>query len=123
MKASRLSAILFAGSLLLPVAALAGSMNKKTMHLYDKAKVEGKLLNPGDYKVEWTGSGPSIQLTILQGKDTVTTVPARVVTQSNRNEQDGYILGPAKNGGQSIQEIFFGGTNYDLKLQPAGKAS
>jgi hypothetical protein len=125
MKGSRLStiAILFAGSLLLSTTTLAGNINKKTLHLYEKAKVLGTLLNPGDYKVEWSGSGPNIQLNILQGRDTVATVPARVVTENTSNPQDGYILQPSKSGGQSIEEIFFSGTKYDLKIQPAGNAS
>ena len=123
MKASRLALILFAGSLLVAATTLAGNTTKKTMHLYEKAKVYGTLLTPGDYKVEWSGTGPNVELSILQGKDTVATVPARIVAEHTRNEQDGYILAPAKNGGQSIQEIFFGGTKYDLEIQPATKSS
>jgi hypothetical protein len=36
--------------------------------------------------------------------------------------QDGYILQTA-NGGKTIEEIFFSGTKYDLKIQPSGKSS
>ena len=36
---------------------------------------------------------------------------------------DGYVLQPARNGGESIDEIFFSGAKYDLKIQPAGKTS
>jgi len=81
MKASRLSTIskLFAGSLLLCAAAIAAKTNEKTMHLYEKAKLEGKVLNPGDYQVEWSGTGPNVELNIVQGRDTLATVPARVV--------------------------------------------
>jgi hypothetical protein len=125
MRASRLSTmmLLFAGSLLLAAAAFAANINKKTMHLYEKAKVHGTLLEPGDYKVEWNGSGPQVQLKILQGKDTVATVPAQVVSENTANEHDGYVLRPAKNGGNSIEEIFFGGKKYDLKILPSGKSS
>lgn len=125
MKASRLStiSILFAGSLLLCATAFAAETNKKTMHLYEKAKLEGTVLNPGDYEVEWTGNGPNVELNIVQGRDTVATVPARVMAENTSNEHDGYVLQPAKNGGESIEEIFFSGAKYDLKIQPAGKTS
>jgi len=53
----------------------------------------------------------------------VATVPARIVAANTRNDQDGYVLQPAKSGGRAIEEIFFGGTKYDLKIQPTGKSS
>jgi hypothetical protein len=123
MKASRLSAILFVGSLLLTTAALAANTTKKTMHLFEKAEIEGKLLNPGDYRVEWSGTGPNIQLSIVQGRETVATVPARIVAENTPNDQDGYVLQPAKSGGQSIEQIFFSGMKYNLQIQPAGSST
>jgi len=125
MKASRLStiSILFAGSLLLCATAFAAKTNKKTMHLYEKAKLEGNLLNQGDYQVEWSGTGPNVELNVVQGRDTLATVPARVVSENTSNEHEGYVLQPARNGGESIEEIFFSGAKYDLKIQPAGKTS
>jgi hypothetical protein len=125
MKASRLStiAILFSGSLLLSATAFAANMNKKTLHLYDKATVQGTQLSPGDYKVEWSGSGPNVELNILQGKDTLVSVPARIVAENTSNSQDGYVLKPAKTGGQAIEEIFFSGTKYDLEIDPSSNGS
>lgn len=120
---SRASILLFAGSLLLPLAAFAANANKKTMHLYEKAKIEGKLLNPGDYKVEWSGPGPNVELSIVQGRDTLATVPAKIVAENTPNDQDGYVLQPAKSGGQAINEIFFHGMRYDLQVQPSAKSS
>jgi len=86
MKALKLSTMLFAASLLLACSAFATKANKKTMHLYEKAKVHGTLLEPGDCKVEWNGSGPKVQLKILQGNDTVATVPAQVVAENTSND-------------------------------------
>lgn len=123
MKVLRLFAILFAGSLLLSTAALAVKTNKKTIHLYEDAKVKGTVLHPGDYKVEWNGSGPNVSLDIVHDGTTVATVPARVVAENTAHEHDGYILRPAKNGGKSIEEIFFSGKKYDLKISPSGKTS
>jgi hypothetical protein len=123
MKASRLSALLFVASLLLPAAILAGNTNKKTLHLFDSVTVEGKTLSPGDYRIEWNDAGPNVQLDIVRGRDTVATVPAKVVTASNKNQQDGYTLKPGQNGGQQLLSIFFSGKDYSLEIQEPGSAA
>lgn len=123
MKVLRLFAILFAGSFLLSTAALAVKTNKKTMHLYENAKVKGALLRPGDYQVEWSGPGPNVRLSLVQDGTTVATVPAKIVTENTSHDQDGYVLRSDKKGGKSLEEIFFSGKKYDLKIRPSGKAS
>lgn len=122
MKASRLSALLFVASLLLPVAALAGSMKKQSLHLFETVTVEGKTLSPGDYRVEWNGSGPNVQLDIVQGRDTLVKVPAKVVTESAKSDQDGYTL-KKNNGNQELVSIFFVGKDYRLQIQEPGASS
>jgi hypothetical protein len=123
MKAIRLSSMLFASALLLSASAFAGSMNKKTLHLYDNARIEGKLLHPGDYKVEWSGPGPKVELNIIQGRMTVATVPGQIVSERSAYDSNGYVLRSLKNGDRAIDEIFFSGKKYDLKIEPTGKAS
>ena len=123
MKVLRFAAILFAGSLLLSTAALAVKTNKKSMHLYEDAKVKGTLLHSGDYKVEWSGPGPNVRVSIVQSGTTVATVRARVVTETTAHDHDGYVLQSAKNGSKAIEDIFFSGKKYDLKINPAAKSS
>ncbi len=120
MKVSRLSAITFAGSLLLSVSAVAGNTIKKSLHVFENVTVEGTQLAPGDYKVEWSGPGPDVKLTILKGKETVATVAAHIESESASNTQGGYALKPGKDGGQSIAEIFFAGEKFDLKIDQGG---
>lgn len=123
MKVSRLSSIALGGSLLLAASAMAGNTIKKSMHLYESATIEGTQLTPGDYKVEWTGSGPDVQLTILKGKETVATVPAHVESETLPNSQAGYALKPGKDGGQNIAEIFFAGEKFQLKIGDGSAAA
>jgi hypothetical protein len=113
------------GSLLLAAGAFAGNNNatKKTLHLYESATVEGTQLPPGDYKVEWSGTGPDVKVNILKHGDTVVSVPARIESQNTSNNQDGYSLIPAKDGKQSISEIFFSGEKFDLKLDQGSNAN
>jgi len=122
MKVSRLSATVLGGSLLLAVSAFAGNTIKKSIHLYENVTVAGTQLPPGDYKLEWSGPGPDVKVSILRGKETVATVPARIESTSASNVQDGYALKPGKDGGQSVAEIFFSGQKYELKLDQGSAA-
>jgi hypothetical protein len=121
MNLSRLSTLLIGSSLLLSASVFAGDVNKKSLHLYEKVTVQGKQLAPGNYKVEWSGTGPEVTLNILKGRETVATASARVVSQPESNSQDGYALKPGNNGQQNLAEVFFSGEKYDLNiLQPSG---
>jgi hypothetical protein len=91
--------------------------------LYENVTVEGTQLMPGDYKVEWSGSGPDVKVNILKGKETVATVPARIVSESASNNQDGYIVKPGADGSQSLTEVFFTGEKYDLEIGQASNAN
>jgi hypothetical protein len=123
MKASRLSAVLFIGTLLLSASAFAGDTNKKSLHLYETVTVEGTQLSPGDYKFEWSGTGPNVQLSIVQGKDTLATVPVQIVSENSSNTQDGYTLTPGQNGAEELKNVFFSGKDYTLEIQPAAASS
>ena len=123
MKASMLSAIVFIASLFLYVIVFASDSHKKTLHIFDTVSVEGKTLAPGDYKVEWSCAGTTVQLTILQGRDRVATVPAQEVASSNKNDKDGYTLKPGENGSQQLANIFFTGENFTLELEPGSPSA
>ena len=60
MKMSRISTLLFGSALLFSSVALAGETNKGKLRLADKIVVDGKPLEPGNYAVEWDGSGPAV---------------------------------------------------------------
>src|ERR1700756_4300572 len=90
MKLSKLSLILLGSALLSSSAVLAGDANKGSLQLYEKVNVEGKELKPGHYTVTWEGTGPNVQVTVLQGKQAVATFPAHVTEQATRNAEDAY---------------------------------
>jgi len=123
MKVSRLSVTVLGGSLLLAVSAVAGNTIKKSFHVSENITVGGAQLTPGDYKVEWSGPGPDVKVSILKGKQTVATVPAHIESENVANTQAGYALVPGKDGGQTVSEMFFSGDKYDLKIdQGAGQS-
>jgi len=128
MSLSRNVLSLCAGSMLVAaggVAAAAGSVTSKgTLHLYDDVTVEGKHLAPGEYKIEWSGEGPNVNLTIDQGKKTVVSVPAEVTPVTEKKQSDGYVAKKQADGQNALSEIFFHAKDYELKLkdQPSSPA-
>lgn len=122
MKVSRFSALLLGSSLLFSVGLLAATTNKKSLHLNEKVTIEGRQLAPGDYKVEWSGTGPDVTVNFLKGKETVASVPAHVVPENAPNSQDGYLLKPAADGSQSLAQVFFSGERFDLNMDQGSSA-
>lgn len=77
---SVLLAVLLIG---LPIVAVAA--NTKSISLSEPAKLGSTVLKPGDYKITWDGSGPTVDVKFLQNGKTVATAPATV-----KKEETGY---------------------------------
>src|ERR1700756_3742838 len=73
-------------ALLLASSAFAGT--KVSLLLSDPVTVNGTTLKPGDYKVQWEGTGPNVELSFLQGKNVVAKTPAHVVELQTPSPQD-----------------------------------
>ena len=116
MKISKLSVFLITAALLGSSAVFAGESNKTTLKLYETTTVEGKALQPGDYKVTWEGSGPTVQVTILQGKGTVATFQAHVTEQAVRNAGDAYGSSADANGSRALTTIYPGGKRIAIEI-------
>jgi len=106
MKVSKLLAILFGGALLLSSSAFAREANKSALHLSEKVTPQGKSINSGDYTVEWSGSGPAVQVTILQGKQTVATLSGRLTDQATSNPENAYGAHEGSDGSRSLTAIY-----------------
>jgi hypothetical protein len=123
MKVTKFFTLLVGSSLLLSASAFAGNSNKKSLHIYENVTVEGKQLPAGDYRVEWTGTGSDVTVNILKGKETVASVPARIVPVNVPYKQDGYTATAAKDGSQSLTQFFFSGEKFDLEIGQAAAAN
>jgi hypothetical protein len=123
MKITKLFTLFVGSSLMLSASVFAGNGNKKTLRFDTSVTVEGKALAPGEYKVEWSGTGPDVKVNILKGKETVASVPARVVTLPIANKQDGYSASAEKDGSHSLTTLFFSGDKYDLQIGGASSAN
>jgi hypothetical protein len=73
----------FALILAMFAAPAFASKNSQTVSLPGTVKVGSTQLPAGDYKVTWTGSGPSVQVTLGQHGKAIVTVPATVVEEKH----------------------------------------
>jgi hypothetical protein len=118
MKFANVSKSLVVGlALLLTSSAFAAS--KANFTLNSDASVNGTKLKAGDYKLEWDGSGPNVELSILKGKKVVAKVPAKVVDLDRASTNDAAVL--KQNGGDStLAGVRFQGKKYALELGEGG---
>ena len=108
-------------ALLLSTGAFAAS--KGTLQLNAPATVAGKQLAAGDYTVKWDGTGPSVQVEILKGKNVVATVPAQVVTLDHASNYDSAVVNTSGDGGRVLSQIRFSGKKLALEVGGEGGAS
>jgi hypothetical protein len=116
MKSLKVALMLFGAALVFSSGALAGDSNKTTLQLAEKVNVDGKPLNPGTYKVEWDGTGPTVQVTILQGKQAVATFSAHLSEQASPNPDNAYGSDAQPDGSQTLTAIYVGGKKTVLEL-------
>lgn len=117
MKLSRILITLFGSVLLLASAGYAQAANKGTLHLRDTLSVEGHTLTPGDYKVEWNGNGPSVQIKLLHNNETVVTFPAHKTQQPQGSSEDAYASGPGPGGSLTLTQVYIAKHNVLLDVE------
>jgi hypothetical protein len=101
-------------ALLLATSALAA--NKGSLQVGDPLTVAGKQLAAGDYTVQWEGNGPSIELSILQGKKVVATVPARLTNLDQPSSYNSAVVTKTSAGARTLSQIRFSGKKYALEI-------
>lgn len=116
MKMSKLSLAILGAAFLFSTSAFAQSENKGKLSVPDTITVEGKQLPPGNYKVEWEGTGPNVEVKILKGKETVATAPARLVQGPTKAAVDSYGIIKQQDGRRVLSAIYFGGKNFSLEI-------
>jgi hypothetical protein len=103
-------------SLALLLATGAFAANKGSFRVSDTVSVAGKQLSPGEYKLSWEGNGPDVQLSILQGKNVVATVPAHVVELPKSAPDNAAIVNNHDDGSKSLSQVRFSGKKYALSI-------
>ncbi len=114
MNLSKIVMTAVAGMLLLSAGAFAQEKGK--LSLTENLTVQGKVLKPGNYKLTWEGTGSNVQLSIIQGRETVITVPATVVAGQNENRASAYSSRTAADGTKSLEAFYPEGKKIVLEL-------
>ena len=105
------------------LATSAFAANKGSLQLQEPISVNGQQLKPGDYKVQWDGNGPDVELSIMQGKKVVTKVPAHVVDLTKPAAADAAVVKANADGSRSLSEVRLSGKKFALAVgEEAAKA-
>lgn len=113
---------LFLGLALL-LATSAFAANKGSLQVQEPVDVNGTKLAPGDYKIEWDGNGPSVELSIMQGKKLIAKVPAHVVDLSRPAQNDAAVIKAGADGSKELTEVRLSGRKFAFAVgEEAAKA-
>jgi hypothetical protein len=113
---------LFLGLALL-LATSAFAANKGSLQIQEPTSVNGTKLAPGDYKLEWDGTGPSVELSIMQGKKVIAKVPAHVVDLSRPSQNDAAVVKNSEDGTKTLSEVRLSGKKFAFAVgEEAAKA-
>jgi len=88
-------------------SAYAARNNAHSVEISDAVKIGGTKLKPGNYKVEWQGTGPAVQVSFQQSGKTVVTVPGTLKTNDDQVTQDAIVTEAIGAGTSTLKEIDF----------------
>ena len=108
--------------LALVLASTAFAATKGSLQLSNPVTVNGTTLKPGDYKVQWEGSGPNVELSILKGKNVVAKVPAHVVELQTPSSNDAAVTLQNASGPNTLAGVRFQGKKTALELGDASNS-
>ena len=83
-------------------------------------EVNGQQLAPGEYQVRWDGTGPNVEVSIMQGKKEVAKTTAKVLALDKAYDYDSAVVNHAS-GKATVSEVRFAGKKYALALGAADK--
>jgi len=115
MKLATVSKSLIAGLALL-LASSAFAATKGHLELQGPTVVSGTQLKAGDYNLQWEGTGPEVQVSIMQGKKVLAKVPARIVELKTKAQGDSAVVSTNTDGTSSLASVRFAGKTTALEL-------
>ena len=101
-------------ALLLASSALAAT--KANLQLHNPTVVNGTKLKPGDYKIQWEGSGPNVEVSIMQGKNVIAKMAGKVVDLDAPSQNTAAVTRNNEDGSRSLTGARFEGKKFALEL-------
>ena len=121
MKFATVSKSLVMGLMLL-LASSAFAATKADLQLNNPVLVNGTQPKPGDYKIQWEGSGPNVELSIIQGKNVVAKVPAHIVELPTPASYNAAVTHKNDSGPNSLAGVRFQGKKTAIELGDTSEA-
>ena len=97
----------------LSLSAFAKDKNETKVTFSDAVQVGSTQLQPGDYKLQWDGNGPDVQVKIVKGKDVVATVPAKLTENKTPLGANAVTTGVSGNA-KTLNQVDFAGGKQSL---------
>ncbi len=119
MKQIKCTALLSMLALLFPLGALARDKNQHSVELSDSVQVGAARLTPGNYKVEWQGTGPEVQVNFVRDGKTVATVPGTLKTK-DAHVVDETVIDSSSANTKTLKEIDFSRDKEALIFDQSG---
>ena len=119
MKFATVSKSLVMGLALL-LASSAFAITKGKLNLQAPTTVNGTKLKAGDYRLEWDGSGPNVEVSIVQGKTVVAKVPAKIVELQTPALSDTAVVKTNDDGSRTLAGAQFENKKLALQLGDSG---
>jgi hypothetical protein len=102
--------------LALLVASSAFAATKASLTLLSPTTINGTQLKAGDYKLEWDGGGPNVEVSITQGKKVVAKVPAKLVDLNSPAQNNAAVVKMNGDGTSTLAGARFEGKKIALEL-------
>ena len=118
MKFAKCLALVATLVLLAPLAALGAKKNEHSVNIPEVVQVDSTQLKPGDYKVEWQGTGPAVHVEFLKDGKPVASTQGKLVEQTKASPYDDVVTKKMRNNQQRIEEIDFRNKRESLLIAP-----
>lgn len=103
-------------------SAFAADISKGTFQISTPAQIGGTTLPAGDYTAKWSGTGPTVQVSIVRNGKTVATVPAKLVELNQKATADTAETHVGAAGTRDLTALRFSGKKYSLELSGGSEA-
>ena len=97
--------------------------DRKSLTIYEKARVNDVVLEPGDYKVEVAERGDSVELMIYKGRELVAKAPAQPERLDKRPDRNTVRLALEGDKAPKIIELRLSGHSQSYKLGDGAQVS
>jgi hypothetical protein len=120
MKRIKYTAILSMIALLSTVSALARDKSQHSVEISDSVQVGATQLKPGNYKLEWQGTGPEVQVNFVLDGKTIVTAPGTLKTNDPHVTEDDIVTDTTSANTKTLKEIDFSHNKESLVFEQSG---